>query len=106
MDLVVREAILVEEQEHVLCPIDGWDLLLELDTAHMRLDRINDERAAEARQLSQLVVKISDVLVDLGMLPVQDIPQLLKSTPEALPAANLILKLLQEVLDSDAVPWD
>jgi hypothetical protein len=106
MDLVVREAILVEEQEHVLCPIDGWDLLLELDTAHMRLDRINDERAAEARQLSQLVVKISDVLVDLGMLPVQDIPQLLKSTPEVLPAANLILKFLQEVLDSDVVPWD
>jgi hypothetical protein len=106
MDLVVREAILVEEQEHVLCPIDGWDLLLELDMAHMRLDRINDERAAEARQLSQLVVKISDVLVDLGMLPVQDIPQLLKSTPEVLPVANLILKLLQEVLDSDAVPWD
>jgi hypothetical protein len=106
MDLVVREAILVEEQEHGLCPIDGWDLLLELDMAHMRLDRINDERAAEARQLSQLVVKISDVLVDLGMLPIQDIPQLLKSTPEVLPAANLILKLLQEVLDSDAVPWD
>jgi hypothetical protein len=34
------------------------------------MDRINGERAAEARRLSQLVMGIFDALVNLGMLPV------------------------------------
>jgi hypothetical protein len=37
------------------------------------------------------------VLVDLGMPPIQDIPQLPKSPRGVLPAADLILKHLQEV---------
>jgi hypothetical protein len=36
--------------------------------------RINDERATEAEPLSQPVVEISNTLVDLRMLPIQDIP--------------------------------
>jgi hypothetical protein len=58
----------VEEQEHGLRPTEGWDLSLELDITHIRVDRISDENATKDRQLSQLVVGISDALFDLGML--------------------------------------
>jgi hypothetical protein len=33
-----------------------------------------DERATEAGKLSMLVIGISNALVDLGMLPIRDIP--------------------------------
>jgi hypothetical protein len=49
---------------------------------------------------------ISSVLVDLGMLPVQDIPQILKSALEVLPMTDLILKHLQEALASITSLWD
>jgi hypothetical protein len=51
-------------------------------------------------------VGISDALVDLGMLPVQDIPQFLKSAQEVLLVADLVLRRLQGVLASGAGPWD
>jgi hypothetical protein len=35
---------------------------------------IEDECAAEAVRLSQLVMDIFDALVDIGVLPVRDIP--------------------------------
>jgi hypothetical protein len=54
----------------------------EPEETRMCVDGIKGERTAEAEQLSQLVVGISNALVDLGMLPVQDIPQLLKSVCE------------------------
>jgi hypothetical protein len=56
---------------------------VELEGIHARVDRIGGEHATEARQLSQLVVEISNALADLGMLPIQDIPQLPKSAQEA-----------------------
>jgi hypothetical protein len=51
-------------------------------------------------------MQISAVLVDLGMLPIQDIPQLLKIAREVLPVVHLILKRLQEELASSAGLWD
>jgi hypothetical protein len=54
----------------------------------------------------QLVVGISNALVELGMLPVQDIPQLPKSAQENLTVASLLLEHLWEVQASDAGPWD
>jgi hypothetical protein len=51
-------------------------------------------------------VRIFGILVDLGMLPVQNIPQLLKSAREVLPAFDLILQRLQEELAFGAGPWD
>jgi hypothetical protein len=98
--------ILAEEEERGLRPIFGRDLSSELDMTHAHVDRINDERATEARQLSQLVVGISDALVDLGMLLIQDVPQLLKSAREVSPVAALVLKRLQEALASCTGPWD
>jgi hypothetical protein len=40
------------------------------------------------------------------MLPVQDIPQLLKIAREVLPVVDLILKRLREVVASSIGPWD
>jgi hypothetical protein len=102
--LEVQEAILVEEQPCNLYPADGWDLLAELEETRVNVDEINDERAVKARCLSQLVVGISSDLVDLGMLPIQDIPQLLKLAPEVFTAASLVLEHLREVQASGTGP--
>jgi hypothetical protein len=58
------------------------------------VDGVEDIRIAEAGKLSTLVVGISNSLVDLGMLSIQDIPQLPKSVQEVLAAVGLILVLL------------
>jgi hypothetical protein len=47
----------------------------------------------------------TSVLVDLGLLPIKDIPQLPKIAPELQPTFALILKCLQEALASSADPW-
>jgi hypothetical protein len=65
---------------------------------------VKDELAAEARELSMLVVEVSNALVDLRMLAIQDILQLLKMAQEVLPAAGLILQCLREQRASGADP--
>jgi hypothetical protein len=40
--------------------------------------RVVDDRTTEARKLSMMVMGISNVLVDLRILPIQDIAQLPK----------------------------
>jgi hypothetical protein len=50
-DLEVQEAILVEEQVCGLQPPNRWDLSVELEEIHARVDGINGERAAEAKRL-------------------------------------------------------
>jgi hypothetical protein len=64
MDLVVQEAILAEEPECNLRRPDRRNLLVELDKAHARMDRIDGERATEAERLSRQVMRISSALVD------------------------------------------
>jgi hypothetical protein len=85
---------------------DGRDLSVELDQACSFADGITDEHAAEAMRLSQHAVGISIALANLGMLHVQYISQLPKSTREVLSAADLILKRLQEALPSGVGPWE
>jgi hypothetical protein len=70
----VQEMILVEEQGHDLHPFNGWGFSVELKEIPARVDGIEGERAAKAHQLLQLVMAISSALVDIGILPVQDIP--------------------------------
>jgi hypothetical protein len=53
MDLEVQEAILAEELERVLHPPDGRDLSVELDKAHARANRIDNECTTEAKRLSR-----------------------------------------------------
>jgi hypothetical protein len=72
-------------------PPDGWDLSAELDKAPTRVGRIDGEHATEAERLSWQVIRISGVLVNLGMLPVQNIPQHLKSAREVLSVVDPIL---------------
>jgi hypothetical protein len=47
----------------------------------------------------------ADVLVNLGLLPIEDIPQLPKTAWGVLSAITLILKHLQEALTSGADLW-
>jgi hypothetical protein len=68
--------------------------------------QIRSERNTKAGQLSWLVVEISNALADLGMLPIQDIPQLSKLAQEVLTVAGLLLECLQKVSASSAGPWD
>jgi hypothetical protein len=51
-------------------------------------------------------MEISNALVDLGLLAIQDIPQLTKLVREVLLVTGLSLECLQEVLVSSTDPWD
>jgi hypothetical protein len=104
MDIKVREVILSEELKCGLHPSDGWNLLAELDEAHACMNEIDGECAGEGERLSRQVMRISGILVDLGMLPIQDIPQLPRSAREVLSVVDLILKSLQEALTFSADP--
>jgi hypothetical protein len=88
-DLEVHKAIFVDELECGLHPPDG---------------RIIDDHAAEAERLSRQVAQVADILIDLGLLPIEDIPHLLKIAQEVLPVVALILKRLQEARDPGAGP--
>jgi hypothetical protein len=88
-----------------LHPFDGRDLLAELEEIHARMDRIMGECTTEARRLSQLALGISNALVNLGMLPVWDIAQFLKSAQEVLTMTGLLLEHLREARASSAGPW-
>jgi hypothetical protein len=48
--------------------------LTDLEDLAMSMARVEDECATEAGVLSVLVVEASNALVDLGMLPIQDVP--------------------------------
>jgi hypothetical protein len=91
-DLEVQEVILAEEQAHSLHPVNGRDLFLELKETRACMDEIKGGRIAKAEQLSQMVMKISSMLFDLGIFPIQEIPQLLKSAQEVLMVVGLLLE--------------
>jgi hypothetical protein len=87
---------LVEEQVRGLNSFDGRDLSVEVEDLRVHVARVEDERAAKAMDLSTLFVDASNALVDLGMLPIQDIPQLPKMAHNVLKAVGVILQCLQE----------
>jgi hypothetical protein len=76
-----------------------------LEELHERVAGVESERAAEAVQLSQLVKKIFDALVDLGMFPIWDIPEPLKSVQDVLTTTGLILECLREEPTFGAGSW-
>jgi hypothetical protein len=79
--------------------------LAELDRARASVDWSTDYCAIESEHLSRQVVKVVGILVDLGLLPIEDIPQLLKIAREVLPAVALILTRMQDTLASSIGPW-
>jgi hypothetical protein len=74
MDLEWWEEKFAEEHARSLYSFDGRDLSVEMEEQHERVARVQNECAAEAVQLSWLILEISDALVDLGVFPTQDIP--------------------------------
>jgi hypothetical protein len=66
---------------------------------------LKDRCTTEAGKLSTLVKRISNALTNLGMLPIRDIPQLLKIAQEVLATAGLIVERMLEH-ESSASPWD
>jgi hypothetical protein len=52
---------------------------VELDKARASVNRTADDHAVEAERLSRQVVQVASILVDLGLLLVEDIPQLPKT---------------------------
>jgi hypothetical protein len=77
--LEVCEVKLAEEQAQGPYSFDGWDLLAELEKLHTHVVGVTDECTAEAGKLSTLVMGISNAPIDHGVLPIWDIPQLLKT---------------------------
>jgi hypothetical protein len=51
-------------------------------------------------------VWVADVLINLGLPPIKDIPQLPKVVWDTLTMVALILERLQGALDFGAGPWD
>jgi hypothetical protein len=93
-DLEVQEVMLAEEQACDLHPFNRRGLSAEEEGLHTCMDEVEGERATEVGQLSQLVTKISNTLVNLGMLPIWDILELLKSAQLVFAVTSLILEHL------------
>jgi hypothetical protein len=73
-ELKFREAKLVEEQARILHSIDRRDLLVELEELRVWVAGVEDEHTAKAGELSALVIEASNALIDLMMIPIQDVP--------------------------------
>jgi hypothetical protein len=86
--------MLAEEQACDLHPFNRHGLSVEEEGLHTCMDEVEGERATEVGQLSQLVTKISNTLVNLGMLPIRDILELLKSAQLVFAVTSLILEHL------------
>jgi hypothetical protein len=104
--LEVCEAIVTVELKCGQHHSDGHDLPMELYKAHAWVNEVADNRAAEAERLPRQLVWVADVLIDLGLPLIEDIPQLPKTVWDALTVVTLILECLQGVLDSSADPLD
>jgi hypothetical protein len=104
-DLERQEEKLDEEQAQDFYSFDERDLSAELEELHGHVARVENERTAEALQLSRSVMEISNALVDLGAFPIWDIPVHPESAQEVLTTHSLILECLREEHASDASPW-
>jgi hypothetical protein len=65
---------LANDQARGLYPHDGRDLLSKLGKLRECVVEVEEDRTVEAEQLSQLTIKISNVLVNLNVMPIQGIP--------------------------------
>jgi hypothetical protein len=106
MDLEVCVAIVVEELERSLRYLHRRDLPVKLYKARTRANEIASDRVAKAERLSRQLMRVAGVLIDLGLPPIEDIPQLPKTVRDALTVVALVLERLQGALDSGASPWD
>jgi hypothetical protein len=68
--------------------------MTRMEELHMRMARVEDECAAEAVELSRLVIEISNALVYMGVFPIRDIPWHPKSAQDVLVTTSLVLECL------------
>jgi hypothetical protein len=87
---------LAEEQAWGLYSFDRRGLSTELEELHEHIAGVESERATEAMQPSWSIMEISNALVDLGVFPIQGIPERLKSAQDVLMTAGLVLEHLRE----------
>jgi hypothetical protein len=69
---------------------------VEFEMLHKHVAGVEEDRAVKAEQLSRSVGDISDALVDLNKLPIQDIRSQPRSAKDVLTAFGLVLEWLQE----------
>jgi hypothetical protein len=69
---------------------------LELGKFHERVTEAEDDHAIEAEQLSRSIREISDALVNLNVLPIQDVPSQLRSVKNVLVAFSLVMLRLSD----------
>jgi hypothetical protein len=93
-DLKMREVKMAEEQARVLCSFNVQDLPVELEDLRVRVAGVQDEHDAKDGELLALVVEASNALVDLGILPIPDIPQFPKMAQDVLTAVGVILECM------------
>jgi hypothetical protein len=78
----------------------------ELDETRTLVHAIVGDQAAEAGRLSRQLIWVAGLSIHLGLPSIEDIPQLPKTAQDALPSVSLVLKRMQEALDSDTGRWD
>jgi hypothetical protein len=105
-DLRVHEAALAEAQSRGLNPRDNHKELMEVIELRRLLQDAKVEHVTKAGQLVILAWDISEVLVDLGMLPILGIPWDPRMASDVLDAVGINLEHLWEAYASDHGPWD
>jgi hypothetical protein len=96
---------LAEEQARGLYSFDGHDLLAKLEELHERVAGVEIECGTKAVKLSRSFLEISKALVDLGVFPIRDLLEHLKSAQDVLIAVGLVLDHLREEHASGAGSW-
>jgi hypothetical protein len=79
-------------------------LLAELEELRECMVGVEEECGTEAEKLVALVREASKVLMDLGLPPIREIPQVPWKAQEVLKAAGVILECLREPHAFDAGP--
>jgi hypothetical protein len=69
---------------------------LELGKLRERVAEVEDNHAAEAEQLSQSTMEISNALVDLNVMPIQGIPSQPWLVKDVMAVFALVLERLRE----------
>jgi chemotaxis protein histidine kinase CheA len=67
-----------------------------LGKIHEHVAEVEDDRAAEAEQLSRSTMEISNALVNMNMMPIQGIPLQPRMVKDVIAAFTLVLERLHE----------
>jgi hypothetical protein len=87
---------LAEDQARCLYPPSRRSLPSELGKLCERIAGTEDDHTVEAEQLSQSIREISNALVNLNVLPIQDIPSQSWSAKDVLAVFSVVLDKLRE----------